>query len=479
MTLKSRISLSAMFLVLLTLSGALGCFYFFEQLVLTERILKDVSRSHRKAVLVAEEALLASNDVLFINYAQTWLATPGALEMALLDADGNVYLHSNMVKGDISSVGKPFSDEKWAADSLKSADEIQRVSRDKSRLDLAAPVHGPRGTRFGTLSGSYDFGVLTKERDEALKAMSQRLLLVGAGALVLGFLGALWLASGIARPLERIEAGVRRWAEGDFSRPVEVKRQDEIGRLAHEFNEMSRRLKELLDLKDRLFTTLSHDMRAPLTVLGNRLANLELVFKRAQLDGAGEDLDEMKKALDDMGRFVDDILDLAQSQAGMSLALQPLLLPPYLQDVAARFRRDAQSYHLVLDVDCPPDIRPVRADPEAMGRVIANLLLNAFKFTPDGGRVVLGARGGQESVQIFVSDTGPGIAAEDVRFLFTPFHRARSGTVPAHSMPSSGLGLAISKGIVTSHGGEIWVESAPGGGAQICFTLPYMEAAVV
>ena len=169
-----------------------------------------------------------------------------------------------------------------------------------------------------------------------------------------------------------------------------------------------------------------------------------------------------------MNRLIQDLLDTTRMETG-SLPIEPARVP------AAQIVLGSEESHkalvasgsLQLRVELPPELPDVWGDRDRLFQVFENLLGNAAKFTPAGGRITVGARPGEKEIVFWVADTGEGISAADVPRLFDRFWQARKG-----ERRGAGLGLAIAKGIVEAHGGRIWVDSAPGQGSTFAFTVP-------
>jgi signal transduction histidine kinase len=167
----------------------------------------------------------------------------------------------------------------------------------------------------------------------------------------------------------------------------------------------------------------------------------------------------------------EDVLDVARFQAGkLRLARQPMELRPLVQEAGESFRDVAASQGLALEVHAAPGLQ-VHADPRRLAQVVDNLLGNAIKFTPPGGRVTLEARSVPGGCVVEVCDTGLGIRPEDLGKLFQPFSQVHDAVDRAR--PGSGLGLHVCRGVVEAHGGRIWASSeGPGRGARFTFSLP-------
>jgi signal transduction histidine kinase len=215
--------------------------------------------------------------------------------------------------------------------------------------------------------------------------------------------------------------------------------------------------------RDELLAIVSHDLRNPINVLALAVATLE------QPDVAlrGQTLPRMKRALQRMEHLIADLLDVARVDAGtLRVELSPLPLAPVLDEVHEQWRPLCAEKGVTLGKDYAAEtLGVVQLDRERVMQVLSNLIGNAVKFTPPGGRVRIGAEPDGAWVKVSVSDTGPGIAPENLPHIFDRFWQKerRAGGL--------GLGLPIAEGIVHAHGGSIHVDSTPGAGTTFWFTL--------
>lgn len=217
-------------------------------------------------------------------------------------------------------------------------------------------------------------------------------------------------------------------------------------------------------LRDQVLGIVVHDLRNPLGTV--------LLHAGALRERGGEAERRRAEAIEGaarrMRRLVDDLLDVSRMEEGrLSLRLARVAPRPLLEEVGASQAGLAAAASLDLRVEAPPDLPDVRADRDRLLQVFENLVGNAIKFTPPGGRITLGAAPGAGEVRLHVSDTGGGIAADDLPHVFDRFWQARRA-----DRGGAGLGLAIVRGIVEAHGGRIEVESAPGHGSTFSFTVP-------
>jgi signal transduction histidine kinase len=214
-------------------------------------------------------------------------------------------------------------------------------------------------------------------------------------------------------------------------------------------------------------TIVAHDLRTPLNAISMGASLLQ--------DGGQTDpqqaamLEVIRRAAHRMDRLIGDLLEAGRLDAGRTLWISPapLALGPVLEQVCQEVSATAHAKSQALGCELPPDLPRVHADRARVAQVVANLVANAAKFTPRGGRIALSAVPEGAEVRVAVADNGPGIAPDDLPRVFEPYWQAR-----ATQSLGAGLGLKIARGIVEAHGGRMWVESQPGAGATFLFTLP-------
>ena len=215
----------------------------------------------------------------------------------------------------------------------------------------------------------------------------------------------------------------------------------------------------------------AHDLRNPLGLVSASASFL--LDEEVSLEERRKMLEVTQHAVQQMNRLIGDLLDATRLRAGrLRLDVRDVDVRSLLTDALETSRPTAQQQHIELSSEAPAGYH-VRADPGRLLQVIGNLLTNALKFTPDGGRVLLSAKPAVDEMVFAVSDTGPGMSPDDMDQLFDRFWQARD--VDSRGI---GLGLTISKGIVEAHGGRIWVESTPGQGSTFSFSVPAIAAAI-
>ena len=227
-------------------------------------------------------------------------------------------------------------------------------------------------------------------------------------------------------------------------------------------------LKRLETVRRDFVANISHELRTPIASL-KLLAETLKEGAMADPEVAADFLNRISVEADKMGQLVDELGELSRIESGAApLDRQPMDAGAVMEAVAGRLRTQADRAGLTLEVAAAPDLPSVRADAGRIEQVLMNLTHNAIKFTPEGGKIILAASPSAKGIEVRVTDTGAGIAADDLPRIFERFYKADK----ARSGGGTGLGLAIAKHIVQAHGGEIKAESTPGQGTTISFTLP-------
>ena len=231
--------------------------------------------------------------------------------------------------------------------------------------------------------------------------------------------------------------------------------------------------KELDTLKSEFVATVSHDLRVPLTLINGYLTMLEMVGQLNERQG--HYVHQIQDGIQNMTQLVNNLLDLGRIEAGVGLQLQLTPVLDTIDEVAKRWQPHAKRKRITLTTDIAPDTPPlIEADPVLLDRALHNLVDNAIKYTPSGGKVViLGRTSGQDKILLGVKDSGVGISPIDQPRLFEKFFRISRRETPKEK--GSGLGLAIVKSIVERHHGRVWVESQLGEGSTFFMELPLRQ----
>jgi signal transduction histidine kinase len=296
--------------------------------------------------------------------------------------------------------------------------------------------------------------------------------------LLFGLVLAYILASKITKPIRHLTEGAKAIGEGHLDTQIPIESTDELGFLAQEFNYMAVKLRELDQLKDDFVSSVSHELRSPLSAISGYV---ELLRNKPLEEIAPEKREKalsiIQESTSRLTHFINDILDLAKLKSGhVDLRQQPFDILTATEDIVQLYQPLLENKQVRLVRDIPSDIPVITADDDKMRQVITNLLSNALKFTPNGGKIRIGARNHTEFIQISVQDTGVGVPKEALEAVFERFHQVKGARDQVTGQKGTGLGLAIAKGIVEAHGGRIWMESEVGQGTTVHLTLPNRAA---
>jgi two-component system NtrC family sensor kinase len=227
-------------------------------------------------------------------------------------------------------------------------------------------------------------------------------------------------------------------------------------------------LKELDRLKSEFVSTVSHDLRSPLTTVRG-YADL-LALQGPLTEEQKESIERIRRAVAQMNELITDLLDLGKIEAGIGMEMEPCALEEVVSEAVETLTPRAAEKGLKLTVELAEGLPRIQGNAGRLRQVVLNLVDNAIKYTPAGGSVHVRLQRDGREIVCSVSDTGIGIAPQDQRGLFQKFYRVQNPQ--AEGIPGTGLGLAICRSIVEQHGGRIGVRSTPGQGSTFFFALP-------
>ncbi len=247
----------------------------------------------------------------------------------------------------------------------------------------------------------------------------------------------------------------------------------ELQKYRLEENRLRQELEEQNKTRARFVATLAHELRTPLTPV---LASASLLIEQFHPEpGSPQDrlIRSIVRGAESLESRLSNLLELGKFQAGaFTLEIAPVSITSLLNDSALQFEPLAKSKRQTLTLELQ-EMPLVKADRPRVGQVVTNLLGNAIKFTPEGGRIVLKAMTRDQDLVVEVQDSGPGLRPEEQRRLFQPYYRS---DVDRQRLSGTGLGLSLSKEIVEAHNGKIWVNSEPGKGSTFGFSIPLRGA---
>jgi len=293
-------------------------------------------------------------------------------------------------------------------------------------------------------------------------------------AILLGFFISFFNTNSINRPILLLQDKTKEISRGKFKKILNIASPPEIKELADHFNIMCERLQELDEMKQDFISHISHELRTPLTVI-KEASSMLMAGVYADVQEKQQEL--LKIMYEDCERLINSvnrILDLSRMEAKMmEYRFEKCNILLIIQKIVLKMLPLAQKKNISLEFKHPSEFSLVNMDQERIGQVVENLVENALKYTPEGGRVLIVAylldNENQRNVRVSISDNGQGIAEEDVDRIFEKFRRIEKGK---ETIRGTGLGLSICKHIISVHGGKIWAKSKLGKGSCFFFTLP-------
>jgi signal transduction histidine kinase len=308
-----------------------------------------------------------------------------------------------------------------------------------------------------------------------LSRINSYIWVVGIVAVVIALFLGTFLTRQITRPIQALNIGAKHISEGDLSYRVKIRSRDELGKLGESFNQMAVKLDNSEQSRRRLVSDVAHELRTPLTIIQGTVDGI----KDGVFQPDKEHLDSIKEQTVLLTHLVNDLRDLSLAESGqLKLELQPADMLKLVRNKLTQFEVSARQKNIQLNLESPSSLPEIKIDSRRIEQIIGNLLSNAIRHTPGGGKITVflkleNPRSNDERKHLIVSvaDTGEGIPSEHLSHLFERFYRVENSR--SRSEGGAGLGLAIVKQMVEAHGGQVWVESLSGKGSTFSFTLPF------
>ena len=462
-SLRAKLTLAHVLPILLLLPLLnLYLLYSLEQFF-TSKLLQNLSdQAHLLVAQVEQQPELIANT----QVAQQFLAGIAASTNArvLLLSEENIILGSTQSE-DEYYLGLPFP-----APVIEQALQGTQVGGTGRGLSsevafVALPIM-EGGRMRGVLRLSYEVADVRAQFDYL------RWLIVGGfGVTIILALGiGFGLATTITRPLYRLMHHAQAIAAGNYQARVTIQRQDEVGALAGAFNQMATKLEESQAARQRQLAAIVHELTRPLagmhaaveTLLDDALADPEMAS--SLLSGIASEVGRLERLIATLQG-----LDRRTLQP-LQLQRTKLCLGRIVRASVAMFEPLAAQRDIALNVDLPAGLPHLCGDEDRLIQVMTNLLDNALKFTPRGGRILVTVEEQADVLCVSVGDSGVGIAPDELPHLFQQFYRGGESRPPEKR--GMGLGLTLCREIITAHQGQFWVESRPGEGARFTFSLP-------
>jgi two-component system, NtrC family, sensor histidine kinase GlrK len=314
--------------------------------------------------------------------------------------------------------------------------------------------------------------VLRMETLEEIGSSARRMVTgMVIAAIGLTLVTSLFITRAITRPLKILVDKTRDISNGVFESQLNISSPPEVSELAKAINLMCEKLRALDKMKSDFFASMSHELRTPLTSIKEGVSLLQEGVGGSVSDKQRRLLTILTQEANRLIGLVNSLLDLSKMEAGMmTYTFEAGNLAPLVERATTEMVPLIESRKIRFERKGFEALPLIRMDKERILQALRNLLGNAVKFTPDGGRVTVSARHANQGIEVSVSDTGPGIPSEKLMTIFDKYQQA--GVAGSYRVKGTGLGLSIAKHVISSHGGRIWAESKAGEGSTFIFVLP-------
>lgn len=308
-------------------------------------------------------------------------------------------------------------------------------------------------------------GVFTDEDIVFKKTINLSILLAGAISFCFALLLSLFFSYYLLRPVREMNEVANAIGKGEFFRRVSIKTRDELGELAANLNLMAENLQRLEMLRKKLTADVAHELRTPLAVIQSHLE----AFRDKVLDVTDEKIESLQEEVLRLVTLVNDLQDLSLAESGkLKIHKIPLELMELVKKERDKLLPLFEEKGVSLEVEEIP-LPPADLDPGHTGRIIANILHNAFKYTPAGGEVKVVPESLENEILLRIKDNGVGIPPEHLPYVFERFYRADSSRTGTQG---TGIGLSIVRELITAQGGKIEVNSERNSGTEVLLHFP-------
>lgn len=470
MNLRLKFTLSVSILLLLVIFFVSYTIFSAQKNFLTLQFEEDRVRSYRVFFHSCEEALKIGESQQLENTIESIVTIhkPAVVYAGYVSYDQSIF-----TSRDDKNIGSAFTTRMRKVYSPQT--DIYESLTGEHIFEYAVPIAISDKYR-GTLVIGYSQDHMDSLVQQGTSLIYKQIKTVALIALILGILGANFMAWQLSKPIRLLAQAAKKIGDGDMNANVDVVRRDELGVLAKTFNEMIVKVKETDELKDGFVSSVSHELRSPLAAIDGYCDLLiEGVEKKYSSEQQLKGLKIIKDASIRLTNFINNILDLAKMKAGkFEMKAGPVFVDEIIREITLLFESLAVTQNKKLDFKLPQSMPPIYGDNEKIKQVLTNLVSNAFKFTREGDGIsisgMISPSYGNDFIEVWVADTGIGLSKQDAERVFDKFYQVKEGEFKKPK--GTGLGLSIVYEIIRLHNGRIWAESDLGSGTTFKFVLP-------
>lgn len=467
------VSLSLLIILTVTL---LTFFIIMQERIRVYSDLKDKGYTIAKNLAYSSEPGIVRGDAGFLrNIIKTVKDDPDIYYVQVLDTKGNFmvkFYKSNRMKASVFNIDVP----------------VESLHNNKAG--------------YANIIGVVKLGISLSKVDDIMLQVFQIVFGITLGVILFGLFGVYVLTTYfLVLPLKKFAKITREVAAGDLDEKIDFVSNDELGELAQAFNQMTSdlkksrssleervkertreleaaliKLKEVDRIKTEFLSVVSHELKTPLTPITEFASLLSDKILGELNDKQSDALGVIRRQGLHLSNLIDGILDISRLEMGKPFTVKREMVSfaDVVKDVEEAVRIDLEKANIKLEDEVPPDLPTIYADPNALKRVLLNLIGNSVKFTPKGGRLKITAAEVNGFARCCITDNGIGIAQESMGKIFEKFFQVDSSYT--REAGGIGMGLAIAKGIIEAHHGKIWAESRGlGHGTTVCFQIPLSE----
>lgn len=490
MSIKFKLILIIHSIVLLAVMLFGGIMYNSEKAILQRQTLLARENALQSLANVTTESLLSEDGAMLISYTADLKRIISELEVAYVSDGRKILAHTDK---NLAPHPLPLS---YSGRRIRTSTAELMVKADLPKVDRKGISFSEKtifvNSRPYLVAVGYSDSRVKANMQAALNAGLVRIVKAGLLALLGSTLLALWLSSRMIKPIRRLVKAFAVTGKGNLDfKLADTGRRDELGTLNREFNGMVAKLKELDQLKKDFVSSVTHELKSPIGAIESYLDLMSYEISRsagdpgswpAKLPRFQENISFIKQNTHRLLRFIADLLDAARIEKGkFEISRKPSQPEPVIREAVKLFFERARASGIELRAELADKLPQVNMDAERIGQVVVNLVSNALKFTPKGGKVILtvsivaavgpGTAAGGCALRVSVEDTGVGLSQDDLAKVFEKFYQVPGGRAVAAGPKGTGLGLYIVKSIVEAHGGRTFAEST-GKGSKFSFELP-------
>ena len=473
MNLRAKLTLFVSFLLLLVIVVVSYNIFVTQKKILTQQISETRSRAFKSFVSMCNEAIKVRDDIQVNNAVKLLVSTykPSVVYAGYINLNNAVMYSSRDEDRNMDSVLKARI-KKTNKDYI----EIYSSLTGEQICEFATPFFF-QGENVGTFVVGFSQDKMKEEIDESISIMLSKIKVIVIVTFIFGVLLVYFLGYSFVKPIKILTVAAEEITKGNLDVEIKVNRKDEIGILSNTFNNMTKQIKELDTMKDSFVSSVSHELRSPLSAIDGYCDLLiEYVNKDYSKEQQLKGLQIIKQATVRLTNFINNILDLAKMKANkLEIKKTDADITAVIEEIVSLYEPLAAQQKKRIYSEIKEEIPFINMDVERIKQVVTNLVSNAMKFTKENGNVVLKAfpnsEGyGNDYIEVWVQDDGVGIPKQQVDLVFQKFYQVKEGEFKKPK--GTGLGLTIVFEIIKLHNGHVWAESDLGKGTTFKFVLP-------